>query len=251
MKIEVIFIGTTVAETSKKYGFTICSAGWSPTLSSFVRLYPIPWPIPESLRARRWEHYELSVLKNEHDNRQGSWKIDWRQPIRLIQSLKKEQVLQIISPYISDSIDGLNDTKQSLGMLRLKPQWLHIEGKANNETSEDEPVQLAMEMDLRVPVQRRHFLRWPYLSFWDKRGSHTIPLLDRGSYHLLAKPTKETGEPYTVKDLGHALSIQHEAREHFLFVGNMSHQRNVWLVISCISSLSAASPGMQQLSLIA
>ncbi len=68
--IEYILFARSIPEYSKRYGGTYsCSLGYSPTLKSLIRVYPVP-----IIKMYSWEMYNISVEKNNLDSRVESYK---------------------------------------------------------------------------------------------------------------------------------------------------------------------------------
>ncbi len=228
MKLRVIFLGTTVAEESRKYGFTICSAGWSPELRSVVRIYPLPWPLGDC-KAERWAEYECEVERPVNDARRESWRLVDGAPLELVAKHDRDSVLATIRPRVGNrqSIAALNETRSSLGLVFCGPRQLRVVAKQAPDFEMSEAQQdWLFDRSAQSPLTKRDFPSWPYVCFQDSRGLHELQFLDRGAYVLLARGGK-------VGDLNSKLMAQRLDLGHLLLVGNQCNRLTSWLVISC------------------
>ena len=68
---DFIMLGRTKPTESKKYGRTVCSAGYSKELKQFVRVYPLP----QYSRLKRWSICRIPLTRG-NDSRIESWRLD-------------------------------------------------------------------------------------------------------------------------------------------------------------------------------
>lgn len=218
-------LGRTVPEESKKYGWKVCSAGYSAELNSFVRVYPLPMINP--LRQRSVSTLELE--RNTQDARQESWRLrrefdDGGIVDVQTQQRPTEHVLGWLESRVAPSIAYLNERRLSLGVIRPKAMKPYFRDRESGKT--DDPSQLLLFEDLDVAFGADAIRSAPYLRFHDEAGGHDLQVREWGCYEWLRK---EPEKPWQVWENSH---LTDDEREVFLFVGNMCHRRNVWLIIS-------------------
>jgi hypothetical protein len=240
---DFVFLGTAVPEESRRYGFTVCVAGFSPSLRSFLRLYPMPWPRPASIGRMRWEMYSVEVERPAADSRAESWKVvpaDWSRA-RYRGRYGSERGIDWLRTHQSASIASLNDCRLSLGVLICAPRALRLCGREHasvlGSRNGHAQGQLFAEHAIHTgPVTKGQIPSLPMLSFDDSRGGHELQLIDWGSFLLLHKR-------YDLDALAAELRIGDATRAHALLLGNQENARRAWLVIACIPVPAAPGDG--------
>ena len=210
-------LGRTMPEMSKKHGRVVCSAGYSKELGGFVRLYPISeyWKIP------RWSVLRVPVERPNCDNRKESWRIRGDVMPEIVGKVQKDEQFGYLRSIQASSIDSLNDSRMSLGIIEPRRlAWRFDKLKPNEEYQ--------MELLPKEETQQQHK---PRLMFDDADGPHDLQLRDWGCQCLLNKG-------YERHQLWEALKLTDSTYDHLLFVGNHNHHRMSWLVISLISKKS-------------
>lgn len=248
---DFIVLGRTVPEESKKYGTRVCMAGYSPS-HGLRRVYPLT--IDNPLRARHQAH--LQVQPNPQDSRRESLKlIDAITGIRGVSThpvLSTPEVCDIAEHLAYPSLRAMNQAQVSLGFLKMlgTPRLVWKQRPAITP-----PAQLLLFDEFLQDVRTAGFLtgkdypRIPYLVFHDHESQHALQLREWGCFEYLRK--HDGGE----EQLGTILHLDQQQQPHspaprvfYALLGNMSHRRNVWLVIQLYSRLQHA---MAQIPLFA
>src|SRR5262245_43379420 len=117
---DFICLGRTVPEESKKYGAKVCMAGFSKELGTLMRVYPLPVINPIKCR----HECILELERNSQDSRRESWKLQGRaEGIKSVSEcpiLATNGIASALKPYLSHSIEELNDCRLSLGVLEFQ-----------------------------------------------------------------------------------------------------------------------------------
>ena len=69
--IDFIPFGTAIAEEQSNRRISQCTVGYSPSMNSFIRIYPLP----VDYRLEQWSLYKIDVERNIKDTREESWEI--------------------------------------------------------------------------------------------------------------------------------------------------------------------------------
>jgi hypothetical protein len=229
---DFIVLGRTVPEESNKYGIRVCMAGISAT-HGFRRIYPLT--VDNPLRSRH--QASLLVFQNPHDTRRESLKlcdaVDSILSVSAQPVISTEQVCQLAETTGYLSLRAMNAHRVSLGFLRslIPPQ---LQWKLRKECTTPQQLSLFDETinDLRIAgfLTGKDYSRVPYLYFRDQeRAEHRLQLREWGCFEYLRKWDG------TQENLAERLGLLDASREFFLLVGNMSHRRNVWLIIQLFS----------------
>lgn len=214
---DFVCLGRTVPEESKKYGHKVCMAGYSQELGQLLRVYPLP--VKNALRLRHC--YTLGLCRNNCDSRRESWKMTDR--IASYESsdlIPKQSLRDVFDSIKSESIDELNASRASLGVLLCD----EVRGKFKNRTSCG-PTQMELFETCDRTFGAGAIKVAPYLNFTVGGKSHCLQMREWGCYEWIRK------HPARFADLWSNLRID-EPRSHYLLVGNMANRRNVWLVIN-------------------
>jgi HNH endonuclease len=236
---DFVMLGTTVPEPNSDGRIFVCSAGVSPEYGGLVRLYPLARRnIPN-----RWNKYRVKVERNREDSRPESFKVattDARaagiherinQHFEHAGKVRDAEKIPLLSRYRVGSIDEANGKRISLAII--EPQSIELDFE-HNPASPDSP-QLALFDDgsekPRAGAKRFPFI--PRLRFKDECRWWHLMLRDWGCYELMRKHP----ESYYKQHMATALHLNPSSS---LFVGNMSHRRNAWLVISVLNHIREA-----------
>lgn len=215
-----VCLGRTVPEESKKYGHKVCSAGWSQELRDFVRVYPLPVICPIKQRAM----CQLELTRNANDSRRESWKLKREDCncINVVGEAAKTSMRSVFNERLAESIDQLNKDRRSLSVIR--PEG-HVQLELRRRDDVRDPLQTLLFEDCDAAFGANSVCLAPYLRFWDSIGKeHCLQLREWGCYEYIRK------HPHNASGLRDALKL--DGRDIYLFVGNLSNCRNVWLVIS-------------------
>ncbi len=230
---DFIVLGRTVPEDSKKYGQSVCMAGYSEELRQLMRIYPLS--ICSATKARSIISAELE--RNNKDSRYESWALkDRRNDTILEESIKrvsdpinKKRIRPILDSLLSSNIDELNTKRHSLGIL--KPSRFEIFMKTRDKIKD--PNQLNLFDNYRDAVRgiktANNYFYAPYVKIDAEKGQSCLQLREWGVYELIRKYEKE-GKTITSEIIKNALHIN-DAKDVYMVVGNMAHARSIWLII--------------------
>jgi len=223
---DFIMFGRTVPEKSQKYGVTVCGAGYSPEIRSFIRIYPLP--IRCKIESR--DMVTVEVDRSKHDSRHESWALKDRNEKSVSGSLgkmTKEEIRQILEKRVT-TLDNLNDAKASLGVI--KPDNFDVEMKTRAAIQDPNQMSLFDEFEETITFKTSSdYFKIPYLVTSEGKQKH-LQLREWGIYELMRKnPTKINAEY-----VSNALHIGKD-KDVFFIVGNMNQFKTVWLVIKVFS----------------
>lgn len=221
---DFVMLGRTEPQQTRNSGVTVCSAGYSPTLGQFIRVYPIAihHHVP------RWSVCRIEVERTS-DARSESWSLR-NGSIELLRTLSEREQQQLKTELFaqrSASIRELNQQRRSLGVLA--PTQLHGAWRSREQAARDY-VQLEMDIDTRTQ-QLYHPDETPTLHILNEDHSrNTLQLRDWGCVEFMRKYV-QTGR-HRKDELWDALHIH---KPQLVFVGNMRHHPTSWLAISIFS----------------
>lgn len=216
-------LGRTKPTQSKKYGRTVCSAGYSKELRQFVRVYPLP----QYSRLKRWSICNIPLMRSKHDSRIESWRLN-------NERTQSEQDVDIIGTadrmiefdYLESmetSISELNESRLSLGIVRpesFEPHYMDMKPTQERQ----------MNLDIGEALVDNRYR--PKIQF-SCNGEHDLQVLDWGCHEFIRNRIN-TGKN-GAEELWSALNLHDDGYEHLFFVGNQLHHRNSWLIISVVS----------------
>lgn len=232
---DFVLLGTTVPEPSKRTErIMVCSAGYSPTLRQLIRIYPLARRnIPH-----RWHEYKVPLERNPDDSRAESFKLSGDRSdgaherindvfVPTGKKYSPSSLAPLLSRHIVGSIEEANDLRLSLAILQ--PESMRIEFDMNPD-SPDSPQLALFDIPGRPePTGSKRFAYVPRVCFRDGKSNRRMALRDWGCYEYMRK----CGD-----DKRHDLwGNMNAGMGSSLLVGNMSHQRTQWLVISVINGL--------------
>jgi hypothetical protein len=232
-------LGRTFPEESRKYGQRICMAGYSPSMNSFMRVYPLMVPVGDNINKNGFQarhSYDMSLKRNPNDSRLESWRLaDDNRPSETpwdkATELRKSDVVKWLNTKLVGSTHDLDLCKLSLGVILLEAgKWdglLQPRDQYGND-ADDAPGlfdQLDEDEELRAKsVVVRHAA---YFKYADGRNGkpRKLQIREWGAYLGLAQAFADKPEK-----LWSAPGYNQE-RSLLVVVGNMCHHRNVWLAI--------------------
>ena len=220
---DFIMLGRTKPAVSKKYGKTVCSAGYSRELRQFIRVYPLP----KTSTIKRWDVCRIPLMRSKYDSRIESWRLN-------NERTNNEDVVDIVShadkasefdylESMSTNIKLLNDQRMSLGIVRpdyFEPHYMDMQPT--------EERQLNLDIGEALVDDRYR----PKIMF-SSNGDHDLQVLDWGCHEFIRKRIN-TGKN-NAEELWGALHLNDDSYEHLFFVGNQNNRRNSWLIVSVIS----------------
>lgn len=240
---DFVMLGTTVPEPNSDGRVFVCSAGYSATLRSLVRVYPLArFGAPS-----RWSMSTVKLERNPKDWRPESFQLSGdrrpevhdhinRRAFEVESTVSASVRAELLRKCFVESICQANERRISLALLNAGGMELEFE---HNPASPDSP-QLALFDDPHDPPSgARRFPYIPRLHFRDEAGPHRLMLRDWGVYELMRKNNNLTqmSDGERRKFVGQALHLDPTCT---LLVGNLNNQRNAWLVISVLRGLRPA-----------
>lgn len=239
---DFVMLGTTVPEPNKDGRVFVCSAGYSATLRSLVRIYPLArFGAPV-----RWSVNTVQLERNPKDSRIESFQLAGdRSPnahhrINNLFASYGTTPMQCRADLLRrcevSSIAEANQRRLSLALLHADGIELEFE---HNPTSPDSPQLALFDLPGERPSGARRFPFLPRLRFRDAAGGHRLMLRDWGTYELMRKTANfaDLSETRRRTYVGGALHLDPTCS---LLVGNLNNQRTAWIVISVLHGLRLA-----------
>jgi hypothetical protein len=214
---------------------SVCSAGWSAEVGQLMRVYPLARRQPP----KRWSSYRVRLERNPADNRRESWAIagdrskhahpSINSAFEFVGTLSAEQRLGLLDSVTVSSIAEANERRLSLCVVHpLDGPYLDFD---YNPNSADAPQLRLFDLPGQPDSGSKRFPFIPRLEFSDDVGDHRLQLRDWGCFEFLRKLD---GNYDRRGDLRGALHLKPSSS---LLLGNMSHRRKNWLVISVLNGL--------------
>lgn len=223
---DFIPLARTVPEESKKYGARTCMAGYSPELSQLIRVYPVLIDAPIKSRHR----LQLELTRNPDDNRRESFKLlEAEQSILSFGDrpcVDTDGIFAYAKAMGLSSIPKLNETRASLGFIMAKSASVEVVARSKFE----DPRQGSLFDEFLSDAKKHQFVLGndhdllPYVTFWDAGGKHSLQIREWGAFEFLRRNQDSPSNLLGAYKTG-------SEREVLLLVGNMSHMRNVWMVL--------------------
>lgn len=243
---DFVMLGKTVPEARRRDGRVfVCSAGFSPTLRSLIRVYPLA----RQNTPPRWSVNTVKLIRNPEDSRRESFKLDAdRTPgaHELINnSFQQTDIVapharaQMLKPFVVGSIAEANAEDKRLSLAVIHPDQVELTFEYNPE-SPDSPELTLFDVEPRPTAGAKRFAYIPRLRFRDADGWHHLKLLDWGCYEFMRKQGDDKRSL-----LPGALHLDGTCS---LLVGNHSHQRTTWLVISVLRGLREPASLLDELA---
>lgn len=239
---DFVMLGKTVPEPNSDGRVFVCSAGYSPTLRSLIRVYPLA----RHGAPPRWSVSTVRLERNQMDSRAESFKLAGDRRPGAHEHINREFAVtgeisvsrrgELLRRCVVDSIDDANRRRLSLAVLQSDGIYLEFE---HNPASPDSPQLALFDVAERPQAGARRFPYIPRLRFRDRVGEHRLMLRDWGVYELMRKHENLTGmsDGERSRYVGDALRLDPTCS---LLVGNLNNQRTAWLVISVLRGLRAA-----------
>lgn len=229
---DFIMLGKTIPEVQLKTGrIMVCSAGYSPELRRLVRLYPLA----KGKSPPRWSMSRVALERNPQDSRDESWKLHadrsaaahaginkcFEHVCDVKERERKETIMKLAAR--TPSLKQANEERISLCVIH--PESVPTLDFKENSDSPDHPQLALFDRDVtHINEGSKRFAFQPYLQFKDADGWHKLQLRDWGAYEFMRKYGDQRRH-----ELSRALHLD---QRPCLLLGNMSHQRTSWLVIS-------------------
>lgn len=248
---DFVMLGTTVPEPKSDGRVFVCSAGYSATLRSLVRIYPLA----RHGAPARWSVSTVKLERNPQDWRSESFKLAGdRSPdahrrindvFRIDGITPKAGRAELLRKCTVGSIDEANERANRLSLAIIHARNMELEFE-HNPGSPDSPQLALFPLDGEEPQGARRFPFIPRLHFDDEGRHHRLMLRDWGTYELMRKNNNLAliTEAERRRYVGGALHLNPSCS---LLVGNLNNQRNAWLVISVLHGLRAAPSLLDEL----
>lgn len=247
IRIDYTMLAKTVPEPSKDGRVFVCSAGHSEAFNGLIRLYPL------SMRQApaTWSRCLVEIERNHKDNREASWKIagdrspghhpSINQNFNLIGSVSKSERGEILKRYLVSGLKKLNASRKSLGVLVPQDPRLYL---SLNPGSPDSP-QLRLFAESEEEGRLLGSRRFPYIPrvrFSDEDGDpHDLQLREWGVYEYMRK-NLDLSHLELHEKLSKALRLD----TSLFLVGNLCHQRTVWIIAASFARMKDAQLGLFQ-----
>lgn len=231
---DFVMLGTTVPEPNSDHRVFVCSAGISG--GRLIRLYPLARRnVPH-----RWHQYRVPVQRNPKDSRPESFQLAGDRSINahdrineVFREVRKEwpraQRVGLLHSCAISSIREANARRMSLAIIH--PDTFGGLTFDSNPDSPDSPQLALFDLPAGALLDgSKRFALKPYIDFKDELGWHHLQLRDWGAYELQRKNSLN----YFRQNLGSALHLDENSS---LLVGNLSHQRTTWLIISVLNGI--------------
>lgn len=235
---DFVMLGTTVPEPSSDGRVFVCSAGYSAELGQLVRVYPLA----RSGAPRRWSVNRVRLERNRRDQRRESWSIaadrtpaahgHINQAFHQLHTIDRAQRVGLLDKVRVSSIAEANERRLSLALVH--PRSVPTVRFDHNEDSPDSPQLRLFDCDDAPSSGAKRFAYIPRVVFEDDAGCHALMLRDWGAFEWMRK--QGDARRY---DIPRNL---HLGESSSLLVGNLSHQRTAWLVISVLNGVVENQP---------
>lgn len=237
---DFVMLGTTVPEPNHTDGRVfVCSAGYSATMRSLIRIYPLArFGAPT-----RWSVNTVKLERNPRDSRIESFQLAGdRRPEAHRHINRVFDATDVVAPgaradllrrCVVGSIAEANERRLSLAILHPEAMELEFE---HNAASPDSPQLALFDLPDKEPSGARRFPYIPRIRFRDAHGENRPMLRDWGVYELMRKHNNLTdmSDGQRRRYVAEALHLDPTCS---LLVGNLGNQRNAWLVISVLRGL--------------
>jgi hypothetical protein len=241
---DFVMLGKTVPEPTRRDGrIFVCSAGFSDTLRSLVRIYPLA----RQNAPTRWSVSTVKLIRNPDDSRGESFKLEGdRRPgaherinnsFQVTGALAPAARRDLLSRYVVGGIGEANAKRLSLAIIHPAAAELTFE---HNPESPDSPELTLFDINPRPTAGAKRFAYIPRLRFQDEDGSHHLMLRDWGCFEFMRKQGDE--KRFQLAD------ALHLGPKSSLLVGNFNQHRTSWLVISVLNGLQGEATLFDELA---
>lgn len=252
---DFVMLGETVPEPRADGRVFVCSAGYSPTLRSLIRIYPLArYGAP-----RRWSINTVSLVRNPADSRAESYQLagdrapgahdQINQAFRSTGTVAREHRAGLLKRCVLPSIAAANQRvsgygrdKTSLAIIHPERADLHFEHNPGSPES-PQPALFELPNGAAVPAGAKRFPWLPKIWFRDQDGEHDLSLREWGTFELIRKHNNlndmSEGErrAWVTRALPGRLGP-----DSSLLVGNQANARTAWLVIAVLNGLRDPHP---------
>lgn len=255
---DFVMLGKTVPEPNSDGRTFVCSAGYSATLRTLIRIYPLSrYGAPPT-----WSISSVKLERNPKDSRAESYQLaaDRRPGVHdhinraafdVHGAVPKAQRAELLRRCAFPSITSAQERRPGYGNDRTSLAILHAEAMSlefeHNPASPESPQLALFDVDADPPTGARRFPYLPKLLFRDGTGEHRLSLREWGTYELMRKHGNFTSmsEAERRRFLAGALHLSPQCS---LLVGNMNNQRTAWLIIAVLHNLRQAPSLLDELA---
>lgn len=213
---ELILIGRTVPEPSKKYGVTVCGICYSPEIRRFIRIYPL---LIGEFKIKRRGIFNAKLEVPKHDPRYASYKLVTYTDTGNEASLRR---LKSIFTKNIDSINALNLKKESIGVIQ--PCDFDIKIKRQKKVFDNRQLKLFDEIIHKDFLTGRDYPLVPCVQIQGQE-QNIIPFRDWQIFELIRK------NDYKDQLKSKILSL-FQGKETFFIIGNLLQFQRRWLVVT-------------------
>jgi hypothetical protein len=229
---DVVILAQGVPQTDKHGKTTICTIGYSMADNEYLRIYPTH----PSYGLRRWDRVQMDCERHKADWRFESWQLrngadDLSIRIRSTTrgKLTRPMRQKLISRIADLSIDEINESKRSIGIVRAVNPRVYLKQNKQNFGFLQQTSLAKNESPYSV---RADFSSIPYVKFvcWDSEpcSGHDMQLQEWGVYEYMRK------NPTSFDSVLKNLQMHNYEWTHFLVVGNQVAHPNSFMVIGDI-----------------
>lgn len=230
---DLIVLGNAVPDEISGGRKSICTAGYSPSRDSLIRLYPVP----TNVHPDRWTIFQVPVERNKQDVRSESWKIkgshdEWDnlyKKLRYVGELKNKErknlLAKLIAKFGVDCVKVLNENKESLGFITPKSMKPYFEDRKTL----DKTVQIRLDSDL--PYKTIHnYDKQPRMEYvcsnCQAKNPHDQQIIEWGVYEWMRK------NPNDHEKVWENLHITDPEYDQWFLVGNQARYLTAFMIIS-------------------
>lgn len=234
--IDIVFLGQTVPESRRRDEsiIQVCSIGYSPTLRSLYRIYPLP----VKFGGQRWNKFLVPVERNPQDSRRESLRVASPhrradlsmvpESMKFVERVNRDDTMEALERMAVSSIDYLNSERRSLGLLRpdgIRGYWTDNPGHAPLLES------CGLFAGPARNITRRGYSHFARVCFRDGDGERDLMLNAWDAYEWY----RRHGDSHALSSIWDRYCFGRDDYEHLLLVGNMNGHRNVWLVVAVLA----------------
>lgn len=243
---DFVMLGKTVPEPTRRDGrIFVCSAGYSATLRSLVRIYPLA----RRNTPPRWSSSTVKLIRNPDDSRMESFKLDAdRRPDAHEHINNSFQVTGMVPPAaraellrrcVVGSIDEANAKHNRLSLAIIQPDQAELFFE-HNPDSPDSPELTLFDVQPRPTEGAKRFAYIPRLRFRDETKEWRLMLRDWGCFEFMRKQGDDKRFQLT--------DALHLGPKSSLLLGNFNQHRTSWLVISVLNGLQGEATLFDELA---
>ncbi len=226
-------MGNAVPDELKDLRKTVCYAGYS-SEHGLIRIYPVP----PSVKMKRWQRVEVQLERNPQDVRKESCQIrgskaDWSrlgQKITRCEQLKRKEWVELLyslhEQFGVDCVEQLNKNRLSLGLVKPRNFKPYFEKRKNFDASKQATLFGGEPFWTIHNYGFQPRLKYQCQNCELARGYHDQQIIEWGVYEWMRK------NPTNIEGVWKNLHVGEEDFETSLLVGNQARQLTSFIVIS-------------------